>query len=173
MLVTAARHDCHESPLVHARDQWMFAQMELEHDELHGPRTEYTESPWVELHSFQPPSHPSPATEYNGYGFLHTSHGLVTEPPLNHTDPPIASMQSLRPLVLPTWPSTLTSPPNYGPPILPTLPMPTPILAPSSHSTASTSTPRRTLTDDDRRRMCLYHEEHPMVKQTEIGGKSN
>lgn len=30
-------------------------------------------------------------------------------------------------------------------------------------------TARRTLTDDDRRRMCLYHQENPHVKQTEIG----
>jgi hypothetical protein len=34
------------------------------------------------------------------------------------------------------------------------------------------STPRRTLTDDDRRRMCEYHESHPGAKQTEIGGTS-
>jgi hypothetical protein len=28
------------------------------------------------------------------------------------------------------------------------------------------------LTDQDRRRMCQYHEENPSVKQTEIGGMS-
>ncbi|KAI5814704.1 hypothetical protein BZA77DRAFT_249678 [Pyronema omphalodes] len=33
----------------------------------------------------------------------------------------------------------------------------------------TTSQPRRTLTDADRRRMCIYHEENPNVKQTEIG----
>jgi hypothetical protein len=31
--------------------------------------------------------------------------------------------------------------------------------------------PRRTLTDSDRRRMCQYPEENPSVKQTEIGGE--
>ncbi|KAI9727681.1 MAG: hypothetical protein M1828_005909 [Chrysothrix sp. TS-e1954] len=31
------------------------------------------------------------------------------------------------------------------------------------------TTPRRTLTDDDRRKMCLYHDENPSKKQTEIG----
>jgi hypothetical protein len=36
----------------------------------------------------------------------------------------------------------------------------------------TSSTPRKTLTDADRRRMCLYAEEHPTVKQTEIGGKT-
>jgi hypothetical protein len=39
-------------------------------------------------------------------------------------------------------------------------------------TTTGGSTPRRTLTDDDRRRMCEYHESHPGVKQTEIGGMS-
>ena len=29
---------------------------------------------------------------------------------------------------------------------------------------------RKILTDDDRRRMCQYHEDNPKVKQTEIGG---
>lgn len=33
------------------------------------------------------------------------------------------------------------------------------------------ATPRRTLTDEDRRRMCVYHEEHKTAKQTDIGGK--
>ena len=39
-------------------------------------------------------------------------------------------------------------------------------------TTAGDSTPRRLLTDDDRRRMCEYHERHPGVKQTDIGGTS-
>ena len=39
-------------------------------------------------------------------------------------------------------------------------------------TTTAGLTPRRTLTDDDRRRMCEYHESHPGVKQTEIGGMS-
>ncbi|RPB15426.1 CenpB-DNA-bind-domain-containing protein [Morchella conica CCBAS932] len=58
--------------------------------------------------------------------------------------------------------------------------MPSPAIAPppgsaplpnsvSAHTTQSTSSPRRTLTDADRRRMCIFHEEHPNVKQTEIG----
>jgi hypothetical protein len=56
------------------------------------------------------------------------------------------------------------------------------MVTPVSASTASTtvtlvtttagSTPRPTLTDDDRRRICEYHESHPLAKQTEIGGMS-
>jgi hypothetical protein len=30
--------------------------------------------------------------------------------------------------------------------------------------------PRKTLTDEDRREICLYHRQHPDKKQTEIGG---
>lgn len=33
--------------------------------------------------------------------------------------------------------------------------------------------PRRTLTNEDRRNMCNYADEHPDAKQTEIGGKSD
>ncbi|TGZ79114.1 hypothetical protein EX30DRAFT_373257 [Ascodesmis nigricans] len=47
-----------------------------------------------------------------------------------------------------------------------------PLLSPT-HNTGSTNTPRRTLTDSDRRKMCLYHEANPTVKQTEIGGRAN
>jgi hypothetical protein len=70
----------------------------------------------------------------------------------------------------------LTSQSSYVPPIFPTAPVPitpasaTPASATSTRSQTS-STPRKTLTDADRRRMCLYHEEHPTVKQTEIGGE--
>ncbi|EHA19072.1 hypothetical protein ASPNIDRAFT_212059 [Aspergillus niger ATCC 1015] len=39
----------------------------------------------------------------------------------------------------------------------------------SSGKSNSNPTPRRTLTDEDRRRMCLYHEENKTAKQTDIG----
>jgi hypothetical protein len=75
------------------------------------------------------------------------------------------------------------SPPSYSPHQLQPLaqwtgPMATPVSASTtlvtgtSFTTTGGSTPRRTLTDDDRRRMCEYHESHPGVKQTEIGGMS-
>lgn len=48
-------------------------------------------------------------------------------------------------------------------------------LATSTSKTASSSRtprvgPRKTLTDEDRRDICLYHRQHPDKKQTEIGG---
>jgi len=41
-----------------------------------------------------------------------------------------------------------------------------------STSRASRVGPRKTLSDDDRRDICLYHRQHPGKKQTEIGGGS-
>jgi hypothetical protein len=59
-----------------------------------------------------------------------------------------------------------------------TVPMVTPVSASTASATVTLitttagATPRRTLTDDDRRRMCEYHESHPGIKQAEIGGMS-
>ncbi|KAI5293498.1 hypothetical protein KEM52_005479, partial [Ascosphaera acerosa] len=57
-------------------------------------------------------------------------------------------------------------------PITPAHPLaPIAMYAPADHEkreVQGTSTPRRTLTNDDRRRMCLYHMEHPRVKQADI-----
>lgn len=54
--------------------------------------------------------------------------------------------------------------PRYVPiaPVRTTPEAPTPPNAPTS---------RRTLTNEDRRRICQYHEEHKKAKHTEIGGK--
>ena len=66
----------------------------------------------------------------------------------------------------------LTNPASYPPP-----PVAIPVTAPplvkgsTGKVPGGTSTPRKTLTDSDRRRMCQYHEENPSVKQTEIGGE--
>jgi len=87
----------------------------------------------------------------------------------------------LQPLVMPQWPSMLNSqsPSNnqyvFPQPVQPIQPMSmsqlqTPI---SATSTRSASTPRKTLTDSDRKRMCQYAEDHPNSKQTEIGGMSS
>lgn len=92
--------------------------------------------------------------------------------------------QQLQPLIMPQWPSMLSSQshssyqPVYHQPmhqsIQPMQPigmgsLPTPVSAVSSRSA---STPRKTLTDLDRKKMCLYAEANPNSKQTEIGGMS-
>jgi hypothetical protein len=47
--------------------------------------------------------------------------------------------------------------------------LPTPVSAVTSRSG---STPRKTLTDLDRKKMCVYAEQNPDRKQAEIGGES-
>ena len=52
---------------------------------------------------------------------------------------------------------------------LPFLPLP----RPRSESRLPVAPPRGgRLTDEDRRNMCLYHEENKTAKQTDIGGKA-
>ena len=81
-------------------------------------------------------------------------------------------------LIMPQWPSMLSSQAHSSyqslcpQPVQPIQPM---SIAPlqtriSAGPTRSTSTPRKTLTDVDRKGMCQYAEDHPNSKQTEIGG---
>ncbi|KAF8418214.1 hypothetical protein EV426DRAFT_539783 [Tirmania nivea] len=77
-------------------------------------------------------------------------------------------------------PTTTASPTSYIP-SAPIAQPPPPSLPPAQVASATLTanqpvashapnpSPRRTLTDADRRRMCLFHEENPNVKQTEIG----
>ena len=78
---------------------------------------------------------------------------------------PILPMQS--------WPSMLTNPVPYpgqiGIPAVAPPPVAASVPATTKPSRSTSSTPRRTLTDDDRRRMCRYHEENPTAKQLDIG----
>ncbi|KAK5677305.1 hypothetical protein LTR17_027708 [Elasticomyces elasticus] len=62
---------------------------------------------------------------------------------------------------MPAWPSMLKNLSHLIQPMLPT-----PV---SATSMSPTPTPRKKLTDLDRKRMCQYAEEHPKAKQTEIG----
>lgn len=134
-------------------------------------------SSWPENTAYHQPQHQSPVQDYNGFN----NYAPLPMEPLYTTDmhPPRTAVPQLQPLIMPQWPSMLTSQSTYVPPIFPSAPVPitpasaTPVSAVSATSTRShgSSTPRKTLTDADRRRMCLYHEEHPTVKQTEIGGK--
>ncbi|KAL9124188.1 MAG: hypothetical protein Q9217_006461 [Psora testacea] len=91
--------------------------------------------------------------------------------------------QPLHPLNTTTlWPSQLTNPSGSSPQMLPLQPRTLapvtqdtpapPVTAPTpppSKPIPTLPTSRKTLTDNDRRRMCKYHEDNPTVKQTEIG----
>lgn len=72
-----------------------------------------------------------------------------------------------------SWPSLRTNPSqNYANAPIRIPPQSTPQLKQQPKlPSITTSTPRKTLTNEDRRRMCQYAEDHPNVKQTEIGLK--
>ena len=127
--------------------------------------------------------HQSPVHEYTAFNFS----GLPMEPMYVTTAPPpmmppqarSTSHQQLQPLMVPPWPSQLTSANSAYPsamfhhtPVSATTPITTPMSAPPTTGRHS-DRPRKTLTDADRRRMCKYAEDHPTVKQTEIGGQSD
>lgn len=155
-------------------------------DDEHGHVAYQTSSPnpWSpNPHVYPHSHHGTPAQEYSGFQFT------SPPPPLETSafDPAMHQRQihqHLQPLVMPQWPSMLNSqshppfqqmfPPPTQPiqPIQPIQPMSiTPIATPVSAASArSSSTPRKTLTDLDRKRMCQYAEEHPNSKQTDIGG---
>ena len=146
-------------------------------EQHHGAHHEedYESGPWVEIagdHS----SHNLPLQEYNVP--LETLYNWS----IQHSH---STAQPLQPLVMPQWPSQLTNPsvdngppPGFPPPrpLAPISTMPTKPPLPRSASTpapiSAPSTARRTLTDQDKRLMCQYHEDHPTVKQTEIGSES-
>lgn len=131
------------------------------------------QSPHIYPHSH----HGTPAQEYSGFVFssppLPIESNGSTFAPTNHQRP----YHQLQ-LVMPQWPSMLNGHQSMSQPYHPSFshvvqPMqpimgglPTPV---SATSLRSASTPRRTLTDTDRKEMCRYAEKNPDKKQTEIG----
>ncbi|KAI9849455.1 MAG: hypothetical protein M1837_004075 [Sclerophora amabilis] len=145
--------------------------MDLGADHAHVHEEDYPSAQWTELSGFHSSQHQSPVNEYNGFSFMQASQSTPGDSTFSQMNPPsMAHQQSLRPLIVPPWPSMLTSQSTFAPSMASTAPASAPPTAPvrvqSSHSSGP---PRKTLTDADRRRMCLYHEENPTVKQTEIG----
>ena len=123
----------------------------------------------INMFSSSSPRLPSPVNGYSNFNMP----GLPVEPMYGTTQPARASHQRLEPLIMPQWPSMLINKSNYATPLyssapITTMPPSTPL---SSNSSRTPSTPRKTLTDDDRRQMCVFHEKNPNVKQTEIGGE--
>ncbi|CRG85781.1 hypothetical protein PISL3812_02796 [Talaromyces islandicus] len=151
--------------------------------------SDYTGSPWVDMGAFEPaaPHHSPPLPDF--HGFSYGSPPIVPMEPAYSMSvpPPYSTLQ----LTMPShpWPSMLTTQSSFpeaalSPAPAPTLSIPQPVpirpsqstptapTPPSASSVPSAPTPRRTLTDEDRRRMCQYHEENKSAKQTDIGGKS-
>ncbi|EEP77174.1 predicted protein [Uncinocarpus reesii 1704] len=125
---------------------------------------------WVEMGAFNSPHHP--LGDFQGFTFG-SSPIMPLEPAYSMSVPQsYPPHQHLAPLTIPAqWPGMLSTQPSYAPVPLAPMPMQTVTHLQNVHTTHVTSSPapRRTLTDADRRRMCMYHEENPHVKQTEIG----
>ncbi|KAJ5774363.1 DNA binding HTH domain Psq-type [Penicillium paradoxum] len=143
----------------------------MEAESHHAPESEFPHSPWVEIGAFASPQHSPPMPEYSGFDYgpsqlmaVDTSYGMSIPPPY-------ASM----PLPMPShaWPSMLTTtnpfPESRLPVSTPTSASPSAPMPPIRKTSTGGSTPRRTLTDEDRRQMCIYHEENKTAKQTDIG----
>lgn len=149
------------------------------HDNAYGANNE-----WVDIsnHSYNSSQHQSPMYENGGFAFVqqpfqHNGSEQSYNPRMPQPPPPHTTHQQLLPLIMPsnpTWPSLLTNPASYSSPPVAIPPVSAPVVKgngaklPAIHATPS---PRKTLTDSDRRRMCQYHEDNPSVKQTEIGGE--
>lgn len=144
----------------------------METESHHAPEGEFPHSPWVELGAFTSPQHSPPMPEYSGFDYGPSSL-MAVDGPYMSIPPPYASMSL--PMPSHSWPSMLTTQSPFHENGLPPAPVPTSISPsapkPVRKSSTGGSTPRRTLTDEDRRNMCLYHEENKTAKQTDIGGK--
>ncbi|KAM5473667.1 hypothetical protein MauCBS54593_002465 [Microsporum audouinii] len=132
---------------------------------------DFVNSQWIDMGGYAVAQHQQ-LTEFSGFQFG-SSPIMPIEPAYSMSMPQPYTTQHLIPLTMSSqWPSMLSTQPGFAP--MPVAPMPmTPIAPPLQHvqtpQIPTPPTPRRTLTDAERRRMCLYHQENPHVKQTEIG----
>ena len=173
----------------------------MEHEHEHHPTHENNgygnNEGWVDMNQgYTSSQHQSPFLEQSHFVYNMPQpghHGMPMEPAYSprmiHPLPTSLSHQQLLPLntnhstmhstmhpaIQPTWPSQLTNPSYSSPPVAISA-VPAPLV--KGHGKAlptsnSSPTPRKTLTDADRRKMCEYYGNNPTVKQTEIGGKRN
>ncbi|KFY24313.1 hypothetical protein V493_05319 [Pseudogymnoascus sp. VKM F-4281 (FW-2241)] len=160
------------------------------HHQSSEQHSNYSNGVWgsVPANSYSSSQQMSPVYEYHNYHF--TNHGvpqsLPEEPTFTRMPPPQTQQQTLLPLLPaptannPAWinnmpamssypltmPSMLTNP--GGNQIRPLT------IAPNSARVrvsrpASGPVPRKTLKDEERRRMCQYHVDNPSAKQAQIG----
>jgi hypothetical protein len=160
--------------------------MPPDHPESHG--SGYGPNSWINMGGYSqagpPPSSISPPM-HDYQGFDYHSAPIPVEPSYSMPRPPPYAAgvpQMPPPLIMPSqngiWPSMIASGAHqqhsYQPPILPAVPIQTPISAGTGSdvtpTSAKTSTSRRKLTDEERRQMCLEAEQNPTMKQTQIGG---
>jgi hypothetical protein len=143
--------------------------------------SDYGSSPWVDIGAFESPAphhHSPPLPDFHGFSYASSSI-MPIEPAYNITVPPPYSTLNFTMPPPNAWPSMMGTHAHYADTALspastpaPTISIPQPVPIRPLHATPASHapTPRRTLTDEDRRRMCLYHEENKSAKQTDIGG---
>lgn len=138
---------------------------------------------WVDYHSYNPSANmymstglpsdslsriaPSPATIHSQ---PQQSQPQSTSPPSHHQPHHPQLPMLITPSHTPShpWPSMLIGPGSYAP-APPTAPAVAPAAPSKAQRNSGNATPRKTLTDDDRRRMCQFAEDHPTMKQADIG----
>ena len=146
----------------------------------------YGSDTWANMSPYsQSPYGNSPMNEYSGFAF--TPHGLPSES-LGRMPPPPPQPQHHQmiqpapshmghphlPMLNTAWPSQLTNPTpsgSYSAPPLSMPPVTTPIAAETPRAAAPHDKARRTLTTEQKRAMCQYHEDNPGVRQADIGAK--
>ncbi|KAK7422344.1 hypothetical protein QQX98_001623 [Neonectria punicea] len=155
------------------------------HDSTMAQSNGYGSDTWTSMspYSHSPYSH-SPLTEYNNTFGAYVPHGLPSEsmnrmpPPLTQPHqmiqpaPPMAHHQL--PMLNTTWPSQLTNPTPSGsysaPPVSITpatsAPPVDPPRLPPQHEKS-----RKTLTTEQKRAMCQFHEDNPGTRQADIGAR--
>ena len=150
-------------------------------DHQYSRHSGYGQPNWMNVpsaYSASPQTSMSPIKEYSACDY-HPVTPTPIEPAYNMSRAsPFVTTHAQMPLIIPyngVWPSMLASQPqaNYQPPILPAEPIQTTLSASTGSNVTPTSVklpPRRKLTDDDRRQMCIEAEQNPFMKQVQIGG---
>jgi len=186
LLVAIASQLARSRHAVQRMQESMMAQIGMDHEHHSGHEIAFgSNDGWVEINnSYASSQNQSPMYEHGGFGFIQPLNQLPAESSFNsqrmsQPHPVQTTHQQLLPLIMPshpTWPSMLTNPASYPAPPVAIPPASAPPVvkgnAPKLPAIHATPSPRKTLTDSDRRRMCQYHEDNPSVKQTEIGGES-
>ncbi|RAK87951.1 centromere binding protein B [Aspergillus costaricaensis CBS 115574] len=170
----------------------------MDTESSHAQEHDFAQTSWLDIGGFSP-SEQSPTLDYQAFGYgvvpLDPSYSVDIPPPYEGLPiampPPPSSWPSMLsnqgPFPEPGMSAVplMQAPPTLAPvPTIPAVPRKASISKAStgksttgksssgkssSGKSNSNPTPRRTLTDEDRRRMCLYHEENKTAKQTDIG----
>lgn len=152
----------------------------MENDQAHQPDHGFQQIHMRMSNQYPHSHHGTPASEYLGFNW-HSPPDSVDSTGFGPSPPQRPNHHSLHLVTMPTWPSMLGSQaspaaPAYYPTITPQSHLgtvsPTPLMTPTSASPSRSGTiPRRTLSDDERRKICEHHDQNPSAKQSEIASK--